>query len=355
MSKYKTVKGFNDTYNTEYKIGRYIKDIIIEISETYNYKPLELSEFEYTSLFTDFYGNEIEESLFTINNRYSTSISLRYDNILSILRSIIENKFYVDKTLPIKLMCDTKTYKFNKKNHRQKARNEEFVFLNANCDSCYLDVENINIALDVFYALGMEEIDLVLYKNKIDEKSYKKIKKALDDSGVNYIVKRSKQMSYYDKLEYEFYYNETLLAKGGRHDYLAQTLQAPTMPSSSLTFDIDEMKNIIEFTSLIPAMEEELDFLVVSTDNNYDYPMQVASRLRELGVKVDINYNEYDSKRIRDFIDRMSIPYTIFIDESSAKKGIVLVRNSISKEEGNVYFEDFINELIEHNHHYHKD
>ena len=136
---------------------------------------------------------------------------------------------------------------------------------------------------------------------------------------------------------------------------MASSLQAPSMPSSSLKFDIDEMKNIIEFTSLIPPMEEELDFLVVSTDNNYDYPMQVASRLRELGVKVDINYNEYDSKRVRDYIDRMNIPYTIFIDSESAKKGVVLIRNSISKEEGNVYFEDFIKELIKHNNHYHHD
>ena len=174
MSKYKTVKGFNDVYNTEYKIGRYIKDIIVEVSETYNYKPLELSEFEYTTLFTDHYGEAIKDSLFTIDNRYTTAISLRYDNILSIVRSITENKFYVDKTLPIKLMCDTKTYKFNKKNRRQKVRNEEFVFVNANCDSCYLDVENINIALDVFCGLGTDEIDLIIYKNKIDEKSYKK-------------------------------------------------------------------------------------------------------------------------------------------------------------------------------------
>ena len=88
------------------------------------------------------------------------------DEQSEVVRSITENKFYVDKTLPIKLMCDTRTYKFNKKNRRQKVRNEEFVFVNANCDSCYLDAENINMALDVFCGLGMDEIDLVLYKNK---------------------------------------------------------------------------------------------------------------------------------------------------------------------------------------------
>lgn len=354
MSKYKTVKGFNDIYNTEYKIGKYIKDIILEISEAYNYKPIELSEFEYSSLFTDYYGKDINDELFTIDNRYSADISLRYDIVMSILRSIIENKFYVDKSLPIKLMSDSKTFKFNKKNRKQKVRDEEFVFVNANCDNYYLDIENINLALDVFYALGMEEVELKLYKNTLDDKDFKSIKLLLDNTGVYYKVGKSKNNDYYDKLQYEFYYNDILIAKGGRHDKLSEKLQAPHMASSSLRFDIDELKNIIEYTSLIPPMEEELDFLIVSMDNNYEYAFTVASRLRELGVKVDINYNEYDKKRIRDFIDRMNIPYTIFINALEANKGIVMVRNSISKEEGNVYFEEFINELIEHNKHHHQ-
>ena len=38
---------------------------------------------------------------------------------------------------------------------------------------------------------------------------------------------------------------------------------------------------------------------------------------------------------------------------SDVNKGIVTVRNSISKEEGNVYFEQFLDELIEHSKHHH--
>ena len=152
-----------------------------------------------------------------------------------------------------------------------------------------------------------------------------------------------------------FYYNDNLLAKGGRHDQLAKILSAPDIPSSSLIFDIDELKNIIEFTSLVPPMEEELDFLIISIDSEYDSALKVASRLRELGVKVDITYNEYDTSRLRDFIDRMNIPYTLIVNSKDVNKGIVTVRNSISKEEGNVYFEEFINELVEHSKHHHED
>ena len=81
----------------------------------------------------------------------------------------------------------------------------------------------------------------------------------------------------------------------------------------------------------------------------------VASRLRELGVKVDISYIEYDPSRLRDFIDRMNIPYTIMTNKHDVNRGIVTVRNSISKEEGNVYFEEFLEELIEHSKHNHND
>lgn len=353
MSKYKTVKGFNDIYNTEYKVGKYIKDIILEISESYNYKPIELSEFEYTNLFSDYFGEDIKDSLFAIDNRYTTSISLRYDAVFSVLRSIIENKLYVDKSLPIKLMSDCKCYKFNKRNRSQTTTHEQFVFVNANCNSYQLDVENINVALDSLYALGMEEIDVVIYKNDLDKEQYSKIKKLLDDFNILYKESRKETNRYYDKLEYEFYFNDTLIAYGGRHDNLAKTLGAPDIPSSSLIFDIDELKNIIEFTSLVPPMEEELDFLVVSTDGKYDYSLQVASRLRELGVRVDITYNEYDYNRLRDFIDRINIPYTVIINEEDIINGIVTVRNAISKEEANVNFEEFIEELVEHTKHHH--
>lgn len=353
MTKYKTVKGFRDIYNTEYKIGKYIKDIIIEISEAYNYKPIELSEFEYTCLFTDFYGNTIKDSLYAIDNRYSTSISLRNNVVLSMIRSILENKLYVDKSLPIKLMSDTKTYKFNKRNRKQKAMDEKFVFVNANNDSIYLDIENINLALDVFYALGMQEVDLLIYRNNLDDKEFNELTTTLEEFDIFYEVNENQDNDLYDKLRYDFYYNGIQVASGGRHNNLSKKLSAPSIPSSSVSFDIDELKNIIEFSSLVPQMEEELDFLVMSIDNNHKNSLKVASRLRELGVKVDINYNEYDQNRIRDFIDRMNIPYTILINEKDIVNGIVTVRNSISKEEGNVYFESFIEELIEQTKHHH--
>ena len=352
MTKYKTVKGFNDIYNTEYKIGKYIKDIILEISESYNYKPIELSQFEYTSLFTDFYGPEVKETLYAIDNRYATSISLRNNVVLSMVRSIIENKLYVDKSMPIKLMSDSEVYRFNKRNRKQKAMNEEFAFVNALVNDYHLDVENINLALDVFGALGMEKVDLIIYKNKVDDSNFEDITGLLDTLNIWYEVSDSGD-EFYDGLEYEFYYSDILIAHGGRHDYLTKKLQAPDIPSSSLVFDIDELKNIIEFTSLVPQMEEELDFLVISTDKEYDSSLIIASRLRELGVKVDISYNDYDPSRLRDFIDRMNIPYTIITNNEDVNKGIVTVRNSISKEEGNVYFEKFIEELIEHNKHHH--
>lgn len=229
---------------------------------------------------------------------------------------------------------------------------EEYTFVNALFNDYHLDVENINLALDIFSSLGMEKVELFLYKNNLDASVFTKIRNLLNSFNIWYEIRDSKD-SFYDGLEYEFYYNDILIANGGRHDYLTKKLSAPELPSSSITFDIDELKNIIEYTSLVPQMEEELDFLVISTDNDYDSSFIIASRLRELGVKVDINYNDYDPSRLRDYIDRMNIPYTIMTNQEDVNKGIVTVRNSISKEEGNVYFEQFLEELIEHSKHHH--
>ena len=78
MAKYKCVTGFKDVYNTEHKIEGYILDIINEVSETYNFKYIDIPEFEQTMLYTDYYGEEIKDSLFTIGSRATSSISLKY-------------------------------------------------------------------------------------------------------------------------------------------------------------------------------------------------------------------------------------------------------------------------------------
>ena len=352
MAKYKCVTGFKDVYNTEHKIEGYILDIINEVSETYNFKYIDIPEFEQTMLYTDYYGEEIKDSLFTIGSRATSSISLKYSNILSIVRSIIENKLYVDRSLPIKLMTQDRVYKFNKRHKKANVVYNEYNYVIAGVSNHYVDVETIVMALDIFVSLGMEEIKLVIHKNELKVAEFNDIKKSLDKLNIEYEVSKDKK-EHYDKISYEIIYNDTIVAHGGRHDFLFTRLEAPDVPSSSLTLDIDEIKNIIEYTSLTPKMEEELDFLIVSLDKEYDAVMDIACKLREYGVKVDISYNEYEERRVRDFIDRMNIPYTIFVNKKDIKKEIVTIRNSISKNEGEVYFEEFLEELIENNSHHH--
>ena len=352
--RYKTVKGFNDIYNQEFRIGDYIKEAITEIAETYNYKQVDLSTLDYSDLYMDYYGKEVADNLYKIDNRYASSVTLRYNGVISLLRSALENKLYVDKSLATKLMANLNSYRFNKYDRKQHATKEEFVLLNMNFDNYCLDLENINLALDVLYALGMEHVDLTLYRNGMDSKSFEKIKTSLKEMDIYFKIVKNISETMYDGLYYELGFDGSVLVYGGRHNSLASELTAPSVPSSSLVFDIDELKNIIEFTSLTPGMEDELDFLVVSEDENFDDALKVASRLRELGVRADINYNKYDQNRIRDFIDRFNIPYNIITNHIDIEKGIVLVRNSMSKEEGNVYFEKFLEELLEHSKHNHE-
>jgi len=353
MSKYKCVTGFKDVYNTEHKIEGYILDIINEVSETYNFKYIDLPEFEQTMLYSDYYGEEIKDSLFTIGSRATSSISLKYNNVLSIVRSIIENKLYVDRSLPIKLMTHDRVYKFNKRHKKGNVTYSEYNYVVAGVSNNYVDIDIIIMALDIFVSLGMEEVKLIIHKNNLKSSEFNEIKKSLDKFRVECEISKENHPEY-DKLSYEIIYNDTIVAYGGRHDNLFAKLGAPDVSSSSLTLDIDEIKNIIEYTSLTPKMEEELDFLIVSLDKEYEPVIDIACRLREYGVKVDISYNDYEEKRIRDFIDRMNIPYTIFVNKKDASKGKVVVRNSISKKEGEVYFEEFLEELVENNHHHHE-
>ena len=110
MSKYKLCRGFKDLMTADYKRYMVLKDTIEEVSIVYGYKMVQTSCIEESNLFKACYEEDIENRLFTIEGRFTNDASLNYDSSISILRSVVESKLYVDKSLPLKLMYLKEVY-----------------------------------------------------------------------------------------------------------------------------------------------------------------------------------------------------------------------------------------------------
>ena len=154
MSKYKLCRGFKDLMPSDYKKYMFLKDTIEEVSNVYGFKMIQTSCVEESNLFKVCNKNDVTNKLFTIEGRFTNDASLNYDNTISILRSVVENKLYVDKSLPLKLMYLKEVYKYDKKDC-SRASDYEFGFECISDKSPYLDIENILLNLKIINFLGL--------------------------------------------------------------------------------------------------------------------------------------------------------------------------------------------------------
>jgi len=115
MSKYKLCRGFKDLMPSDYKKYMFLKNAIEEVSNVYGYKMIQTSCIEDSNLYEACYKKDLSSSLFSIEGRFTNTVSLNYDSTLSILRSVVENKLYVDKSLPLKLMYLNEEFKYFKR------------------------------------------------------------------------------------------------------------------------------------------------------------------------------------------------------------------------------------------------
>ena len=159
MSKYKVCRGFKDLMPSDYKKYKFLKDTIEEVANVYGYKMMKTACIEESDLYCCNFKDNINNKLFSIESRFTNSVSLNYDSSISVLRSVVENKLYVDKSLPLKLMYLNEEFKYDKKNPSDASK-YVFGFECIGDKSVYLDVENVLLAMKIIEFLGYSSYNL---------------------------------------------------------------------------------------------------------------------------------------------------------------------------------------------------
>lgn len=355
MSKYKLCRGFKDLMPSDYKRYMFLKDTIEEVSNVYGYKMVQTSCIEESNLFKACYEEDIENRLFTIEGRFTNDASLNYDSSISVLRSVVESKLYVDKSLPLKLMYLKEVYQYNKK-ESSKASHFEFGFECIGEKSPYLDIENILLNLKIVNFLGLNGYVLKIKNVGADDDYYSSFKHALDSLGIDYdeddniFVKE-----YYTGIAYNIAvddYDEVVV--GGRYDSLIDTIGNVLIDCIGSQINFEKLIKLMDKHEIFPDFKEEVDFYIIPvSDKCFEYALYVSETLRDLGAVVEIHYKEYDLKRLDDLMDRVNVTYSLIIEEEDIKKKTIKVRNSLNKQQSCVLFKDFIKDLEQLDEHHH--
>ena len=346
MSKYKLLRGFKDLLPLEYKQYSYLKKEIEETANLYGYKFTNSSILEDSNLYQDVYG-DINGNMFNISSRFTNKASLNYDSTVSILRSVVENKLYVDKSLPLKLMYLKEVYKYDKK-YKDKSSKYELGFECVGDKSVYLDVESVLLIMKILNNLGLVNYNLRINNLNESNEYYNTYKQTLTNLGIDFEEDKDiKGKIYSTGICFEVDIDECIgIIKGSRYDDLINVIGGVNICSNGISVDYDDLVKLMISNELFPDFNEEIDFYIIPKNEKvFKYALYVSELLRDMGAVVEIHYKEYDLKRLDDLLGRIDVCYSLIIDDEDERKETLKVRNGFSNEENVVKLKDFIKDL----------
>ncbi len=118
---------------------------------------------------------------------------------------------------------------------------------------------------------------------------------------------------------------------GGRYDGLVQQLLGMSVPAVGASIGVDRLAELLILTKQVPEKADGPVFIANFDDNlMLDY-QNIARKLREKGVDVEIYYGCHKGfrglKKQLSYADRKNCPVAILIGGDEVEKGIATVRN----------------------------
>jgi len=185
--KLSSPRGTSDIYGEDIDYRNSVIGTARRIFEIFNYKEIITPSFEYTQVFSRSIGEGtdiVQKEMYTFQDRKGRSLTLRPEGTASIVRSVVENKFY-SGNMPLKLFYIGNMFRYERP---QKGRMREFWQLGAESigsDDPVIDAEVIWILSSLYKKLGFKKLVLVVNSigcAKCRKKFLEEFKKSLKKS-----------------------------------------------------------------------------------------------------------------------------------------------------------------------------
>lgn len=156
-----SVKGTHDLIGEEADAYAYIENVFYAVASTYGYERIDTPILEKTEVFVRSSGDSsdvVRKEMYTFLDKGDRSLTLRPEITAGVARSIVENKLYVTRDLPLKFAYCGPAFRYERP---QLGRYRQFRQAGVECigvDSPRADAECICLAVSVLAMLGFENI-----------------------------------------------------------------------------------------------------------------------------------------------------------------------------------------------------
>jgi len=154
---------------------------------------------------------------------------------------------------------------------------------------------------------------------------FTKVKEYLDILGLPYTIDPGivRGLDYYTKTIFEILTSDFTVCGGGRYDKLIEELGGPEMPAVGFGMGIERLIMTLDKENIEVPCENQFDLYIAARgEEEKKYAFKLASSLRALGVKCEINHMGRSVKAEMKFANKLGVAFTTILgeDELTNKK-----------------------------------
>ena len=219
-----------------------------------------------------------------------------------------------------------------------------FITISGSNDEKIDELKKIDISNDVWNT-GLKELEeIVKYIRTfgVPEENFK----------IDLSIARG--LDYYTGTVYETFLNKYKnmgsVCSGGRYDNLTEYYSTRKMPGVGISIGLSRLFFQLVDNGIISVENESIaDVLVISMGDEYNACTEIASELRNNGIKTQLNIENQKLAKKFKYANKLNIKYVIVIGEEELKNSVVTLKNMITGEQYTVSLAEAINLIKKEN------
>ena len=213
----------------------------------------------------------------------------------------------------------------------------KFISIDGDNENKIKALENLNINDEIFQE-GLNELKEVVKYIKIFGVPKENLK-------IDLSIARG--LDYYTGTVYETFLNKYKnlgsVCSGGRYDNLTEYYTERKMPGVGISIGLSRLFFQLIDNNIISAEDEKIsNVLIISMTDNYEKCAELATKLRENDLNVQINIEEQKIGKKFKYADNLKVKYVIIIGEDEIANNVVTLKNMITGEQKTISEEEAI-------------
>ena len=135
------------------------------------------------------------------------------------------------------------------------------------------------------------------------------------------------------------------ICSGGRYDNLAEYYTDKQLPGVGISIGLTRLFFVLEDKNYLAETASHADVMILPMTDDMGAAIELATRLRDNGIRAQLNCEKKKFKAKITYADKLSIPYVVFMGEDEIKNNIVALKELATGEQTNTGFDEALERI----------